>query len=79
MQFNACIQTCAGTMPAMPDGESDVTQEPQKLRTIIIGAGMAGLLAGIKLKERGETDFVIYEKGDTVGGTWRENTYPGLS
>ena len=59
--------------------ESDVTQEGRKLRTIIIGAGMAGLLAGIKLKERGETDFVIYEKGDKVGGTWRENTYPGLS
>ncbi|WP_298291724.1 NAD(P)/FAD-dependent oxidoreductase [Novosphingobium sp.] len=49
------------------------------LRTIIIGAGMAGLLAGIKLKERGETDFVIYEKGSSVGGTWRENTYPGIA
>lgn len=48
-------------------------------RTIIIGAGMAGILAGIKLKERGETDFVIYEKGDSVGGTWRENRYPGLA
>ena len=49
------------------------------LRTIIIGAGMAGLAAAIRLKERGETDFVIYEKGATVGGTWRENTYPGLA
>ena len=49
------------------------------LRTIIIGAGMAGLLAGIKLLERGETNFTIYEKGGSVGGTWRENTYPGLS
>lgn len=56
-----------------------VNHEPRPLRTVIIGAGMAGLLAGIKLKERGETDFVIYEKGDRVGGTWRENTYPGLS
>jgi cation diffusion facilitator CzcD-associated flavoprotein CzcO len=51
----------------------------RELRTIIIGAGMAGLLAAIKLKERGETDFVVYEKGASVGGTWRENTYPGLS
>lgn len=49
------------------------------LRSIIIGAGMAGILAGIKLKARGDTDFVIYEKGDKVGGTWRENTYPGLA
>lgn len=51
----------------------------RKLRYVIIGAGMAGLLAGLKLKERGETDFVIYEKGASVGGTWRENTYPGLT
>lgn len=49
------------------------------LRTIIIGAGMAGLLAAIKLLERGDTDFVIYEKGASAGGTWRENTYPGLA
>jgi cation diffusion facilitator CzcD-associated flavoprotein CzcO len=49
------------------------------LRTIIIGAGMAGLLAGIRLKQRGESEFTIYEKGDCVGGTWRENTYPGLT
>jgi cation diffusion facilitator CzcD-associated flavoprotein CzcO len=49
------------------------------LRYIIIGAGMAGILSGIRLKQRGETNFVIYEKGDSVGGTWRENTYPGLT
>lgn len=49
------------------------------LRTVIIGAGMAGLLAGIRLKQRGDDNFVIYEKGDSVGGTWRENTYPGLT
>ncbi len=57
-------------------------EEPARaasLRYVIIGAGMAGLLAGIKLKARGETDFVIYEKGDRVGGTWRENRYPGLA
>src|SRR3979411_1078470 len=49
------------------------------LRYIIIGAGMAGILSGIRLKQRGETNFVIYEKGDSVGGTWREYTYPGLT
>jgi cation diffusion facilitator CzcD-associated flavoprotein CzcO len=40
---------------------------------------MAGILAAIKLKEAGLTDFTTYEKADRVGGTWRENTYPGLS
>lgn len=51
----------------------------RQLRTIVIGAGMAGMLAGIKLRERGDTDFTIYEKGASVGGTWRENSYPGLT
>ncbi len=50
-----------------------------KKRVIVIGAGMAGILAGIKLKEADEYDFTIYEKADRVGGTWRENTYPGLT
>ena len=48
-------------------------------RVVIIGAGMAGILSAIKLKEAGLTDFTVYEKGDEVGGTWRENTYPGLA
>ncbi len=45
----------------------------------ILGAGMAGLLAGIKLRERGYHEVTLYEKADRVGGTWRENTYPGLT
>jgi cation diffusion facilitator CzcD-associated flavoprotein CzcO len=49
------------------------------LRVIVIGAGMAGILAGIRLREYGYENFVIYEKSDRVGGTWRENTYPGLA
>ncbi len=51
----------------------------RELRYVIIGAGMAGVLTGIRLKERGEENFVIYEKGSTLGGTWRENTYPGVA
>ena len=53
--------------------------EQRSLRFVIIGAGMAGVLAAIKLREAGYDDFTLYEKGDSVGGTWRENTYPGLS
>ncbi|MCG8689880.1 MAG: NAD(P)/FAD-dependent oxidoreductase, partial [Minwuiales bacterium] len=49
------------------------------LRFVIIGAGMSGILTAIKLQERGVTDFTIYEKADRLGGTWRDNTYPGLS
>ena len=58
--------------------DSDKPGGGRHLRYAIIGAGMAGILAGIKLNERGETDYTIYEKGDSVGGTWRENRYPGL-
>jgi cation diffusion facilitator CzcD-associated flavoprotein CzcO len=48
-------------------------------RIVIIGAGMAGILTAIKLREAGYRDFVVYEKSDRVGGTWRENTYPGIA
>jgi cation diffusion facilitator CzcD-associated flavoprotein CzcO len=50
-----------------------------ELRFVIIGAGMAGILAAIKLREAGFEDFAIYEKADRLGGTWRENTYPGIA
>ena len=49
------------------------------LRIVVIGAGMAGILAGIKLREAGHRNFVIYEKAAQLGGTWRENTYPGIA
>jgi cation diffusion facilitator CzcD-associated flavoprotein CzcO len=49
------------------------------MRIAIIGAGMAGILSAIKLNEAGLTDYTVYEKGDQLGGTWRENTYPGLA
>jgi cation diffusion facilitator CzcD-associated flavoprotein CzcO len=51
----------------------------RQLRFAIIGAGMAGILAAIKLEQDGLDDFTIYEKADRVGGTWRENTYPGIA
>ncbi len=52
--------------------------EMRSVGTAIIGAGMSGLVMGIRLKQAGRP-FVILEKAESVGGTWRENTYPGLS
>lgn len=49
------------------------------LRFAIVGAGMSGILAAIELQKAGFDDFAIYEKADRLGGTWRENTYPGLA
>lgn len=48
------------------------------MRAAVIGAGMAGVLAAIKLRERG-LECIVFEKGDSVGGTWRDNDYPGLT
>ena len=48
-------------------------------RIAILGAGVSGICMAIKLKEAGFSNLVIYEKADRVGGTWRENTYPGVS
>jgi cation diffusion facilitator CzcD-associated flavoprotein CzcO len=45
----------------------------------IIGSGFAGLCMGIKLRQAGYEDFVILEKADRLGGTWRDNTYPGCA
>jgi len=44
---------------------------------IVVGAGMSGLGTGIQLARAGVTDFTIVEQSDGVGGTWRDNTYPG--
>jgi cation diffusion facilitator CzcD-associated flavoprotein CzcO len=47
-------------------------------RIAIVGTGFAGLGMAIRLKQEGIDDFVMLEKADDVGGTWRENTYPGV-
>lgn len=49
------------------------------LQAVIIGAGFGGLGMAIQLRQAGFEDFVILEKGDDVGGCWRENTYPGAA
>jgi len=49
------------------------------LEAVIVGAGFSGLCAGIQLKRAGIDAFVILEKAHGVGGTWRDNTYPGAA
>ena len=48
-----------------------------KHKIVIVGSGFSGICMGIKLKKLGIHDFVILEKADDLGGTWRENSYPG--
>ncbi len=64
----------------MPPPSPASTMAPARtLRVAVIGAGMAGILSVIKLGEAGIDDVTVFEKADRVGGTWRENTYPGLT
>jgi cation diffusion facilitator CzcD-associated flavoprotein CzcO len=45
----------------------------------VVGAGFGGLCAAIRLRESGVASIVILERGNEVGGTWRDNTYPGCA
>lgn len=45
----------------------------------IIGSGFGGLGAAIRLRQKGFTDFLVFEKAGEIGGTWRDNTYPGCA
>ena len=48
-------------------------------RVVVIGAGFGGIGMGIELRRAGIEDFLIVDKGDGPGGTWRDNTYPGAA
>lgn len=77
--------TAAGTLPAQEPVQAraaaSLPPPPRQpdLDVIIIGSGFSGLGMGIKLKEAGSHSFVILEKAREIGGTWRENTYPGCA
>ncbi|MEU6350702.1 NAD(P)/FAD-dependent oxidoreductase [Streptomyces sp. NPDC047072] len=49
------------------------------VRVAVIGSGFGGLGAAVRLRKEGVTDFVVLERADSVGGTWRDNDYPGCS
>ncbi len=69
-------------MPANPESVAhDAPDAPtaESVRVAILGAGMSGICMGIALRKQGIEDFVLLEKADSVGGTWRENTYPGVA
>lgn len=55
------------------------TPGAERHRIIVVGTGFSGLCMGVKLREQGEHDFVLLERAGEVGGTWRDNTYPGCA
>jgi cation diffusion facilitator CzcD-associated flavoprotein CzcO len=52
---------------------------PAHVHVAIVGTGFAGLGMAIRLLQDGETDFVVLERANDVGGTWRDNSYPGCA
>ena len=62
---------------APPAGRRGSHADP--LDVLVVGAGFGGIGTAVRLRDQGVTDFVLLEKGDGVGGVWRDNTYPGAA
>jgi cation diffusion facilitator CzcD-associated flavoprotein CzcO len=62
-----------------PSASDTSSGHPDRLRVAIIGSGFSGLCLAMRLKQSGIESFTILEKAERLGGTWRENTYPGCS
>jgi cation diffusion facilitator CzcD-associated flavoprotein CzcO len=54
-----------------------MSAQPEHFETVIIGTGFSGLLAAVRLQQKGITDFILLERSADMGGTWRDNSYPG--
>lgn len=55
------------------------TPLPTEVDTVVVGAGIAGIAAAAQLRRRGLTDVLVLERADDIGGTWRDNVYPGVA
>ena len=65
-------------VPEVPNSKPRDARVPD-FQVAIVGTGFSGIGAAIKLKQIGIDDFVMIEKADDIGGTWRDNDYPGLA
>ncbi len=57
----------------------DLRQQRQHVRVAIIGSGFGGLGMAMRLQQAGMRDFLLFERAGDVGGTWRDNDYPGAA
>ncbi|MET9080887.1 NAD(P)/FAD-dependent oxidoreductase [Streptomyces sp. NPDC004237] len=63
----------------MSGSSTQQPQTPREVEVLIVGAGFSGLGMGIQLRRRGHESFAVIERADDVGGSWRDNTYPGVA
>jgi cation diffusion facilitator CzcD-associated flavoprotein CzcO len=68
-----------GSNGTSSSSNGNARQLPEHVRFAIAGSGFAGIGAGIRLRQAGIHDFVILERASDLGGTWRDNTYPGCA
>src|SRR3984893_16241746 len=62
-----------------PDMNGDQPAPGSHVEVAIVGAGFSGLGMAMALKESGIEDFFVFERAGDLGGTWRDNTYPGCA
>ncbi len=70
------------TAAVVPDAPSTLAangNERREVDVLIVGGGFSGVGVAIKLAQEGFTDVLLLEKAERLGGTWRENTYPGCA
>lgn len=63
----------------LQDGPLNGAAATRHIRIAILGTGFSGLGMAILLKQSGQEDFVVIERATDIGGTWRDNTYPGCA
>ena len=68
----------ANRRPTTPRNDAGRSRR-KHVSVLIVGSGFAGLGAAIRLMKEGREDFLVIERGSEVGGTWRDNTYPGAA
>ncbi len=60
----------------MPANVTPTSEGTRHVKVAIVGSGFSGLGAAIRLDQSGHRDFLVFERGNDVGGTWRDNTRP---
>jgi cation diffusion facilitator CzcD-associated flavoprotein CzcO len=78
---NSDIKTLAENQQhtTLPEESPQEEHHVRHFRVAILGTGFSGLGMAIRLKQQGQEDFVVLERAADVGGTWRDNTYPGCA
>lgn len=67
------------TLDSQPARSPAAGAAVREVRVAVIGSGFSGIGMAVAMKNRGEEDFVLLERAGDVGGTWRDNTYPGAA